>query len=83
MAKNKKQEYQCGVVHEIVQIRLCKKPSAGLRSKGEFFVQCDQSECQYVDRNTLPCPLHLSLFREEIREREEKARQHRETADRY
>jgi hypothetical protein len=83
MTSKKKQEYRCGVVKESVQIHLCKKPSGGLRSKGEFFVQCDQDECQYVDNNKLPCPLELSLFKEEIREREEKAQQQREASDYY
>ena len=83
MTVKKKQQYQCGVVNESVLIHLCKKPSAGLRSRGEFFVQCDQSECQYVDKNLLPCPLELSLFQEEIRMREEKAHQQRESSDYY
>ncbi len=81
MAKSKKQEYQCSVVNETVLIHLIKKPSAGLRSKADFFVQCDQSECQYVDKNELPCPLNLSLFADEIREREEKAKQQREESE--
>ncbi len=81
MARKKKQDYKCSVVNETVKIHLCKKPSAGLRSKTEFFVQCDQSECQYVDINKLPCPLNLSPFKEEIAEREEKARQNRENSE--
>ena len=83
MAMNKKRVYHCSVVDESVQIHLCKKPSGGFRSKGEFFVQCDQSECQYVDENELPCPLELSMFEEEIREREEKAQQKRESSGNY
>lgn len=83
MAIKKKQEYHCGVVSEKVQIHLRKKPSGGLRSRGEFFVQCDQDECQYVDQNEPPCPLELSLFKEEIREREEKAQRQRESSDHY
>jgi len=83
MATKRKQAYQCSVVNETVQIHLCKKPSAGLRSRSEFFVQCDQSECQYVDKNELPCPLEISIFREEIREREEKAQQKRESSEYY
>jgi hypothetical protein len=78
MARLKKQDYQCSVVNEVVQIHLCRKSTAGFRSRSEFFVQCDQSECQYVDSNQLPCPLSLSMFEEEIREREEKAQQNRE-----
>jgi hypothetical protein len=83
MAIKKKQEYHCGVVDEKVQIHLCKKPSGGLRSRGEFFVQCDQDECQYVDQNESPCPLELSLFEEEMHEREEKAQRQRESSDYY
>ena len=81
MTGKKKQGYDCEVVNERVQIHLCKKPSAGLRSKTEFFVQCDQDECQYVDVNELPCPLGLSKFGEEIREREERAQRLRDTPD--
>jgi hypothetical protein len=81
MAGGKKQGFDCEVVNERVQIHLCKKPSAGLRSKTVFFVQCDQDECQYVDANELPCPLELSLFGEEIREREERAQRMRAASD--
>ena len=35
----------------------------------------------YTDENRLPCPLSLSLFEEEIRERDEMARQRREASD--
>ena len=83
MAIKKKREYHCSVVNELVQIHLCKKSPAGFRSRSEFFVQCDQSECQYVDKNELPCPLELSLLEEEIHEREEKAQQQRESSDYY
>lgn len=77
MAKNKKQEYRCRVVDEVVLIHLCKK-SQGIKSRGEYFVQCDQGECQYVDENELPCPLDLSLFEEEIHDRDELAQKRRE-----
>ena len=79
----KKREYYCRVVGETVKIHLCKKSSGGLRGKREFFVQCDQGECQYVDSNTLPCPLNLSMFEEEIGERQERSRQDREMLDRF
>jgi hypothetical protein len=83
MARKRKQSYHCSVVDETVQIHLCKKPSAGLRSKSEFFVQCDQDECQYVDKNEPPCPLNLSMFEEEIQEREERARRLREESEHH
>jgi len=81
MGTKKQREYECSVVHEMVRIHLRKKSKAGLRSEGELFVQCDQAECQYVDANALPCPLDLSLFEEEILERDEKARERREMSD--
>jgi len=33
--------------------------------------QCNQDDCQYVEVNQPPCPLNLSLFEKEIKEREE------------
>ena len=77
----KKRKYHCTVVNEGVKISLQRRATAGLRSKREFFVQCDQAECQYVDENKDPCPLRLSLFSEEIEERKETARLRREEAD--
>lgn len=74
MAHYKKKKYFCAVVSEDVEISLKNKPSPGFKPKSELFVQCNQSECQYVDFNQLPCPLHLDLFAEEIEKREEKRR---------
>ncbi len=81
MAAKKQREYQCSAVNEVVKIHLRKKPKAGQRSESVFFVQCDQSECQYVDENVPPCPLTLSQFADEIRERDEAARERREMPD--
>jgi hypothetical protein len=81
MARKRQRAYRCSVVDETVQIHLRKKSSTGLRGKREFFVQCDQDECQYVDENELPCPLNLALFEEEIREREEQAQRQREASE--
>ena len=78
MAVKKSREYQCSVVNETVRIALRKKRTAGLQSRDEFFVQCDQDECQYVEENNPPCPLDLSLFEAEIQEKEEIARRRRE-----
>jgi hypothetical protein len=81
MAGGKTREFECGVVNEKVKVCLCSKPSAGLRSKQSLFVKCDQDECQYADENKLPCTLSLSMFEEEIRVREEKARLRREESE--
>ena len=32
-----------------------------------YFVQCNQTDCQYVEENKPPCPLHVGLFADEIR----------------
>jgi hypothetical protein len=32
-----------------------------------YFVQCNQADCQYVEANTPPCPLHVDMYAEEIR----------------
>ena len=83
MGANKQREYQCSVVNETVGIHLRKKMKAGWMARSEYFVQCDQLECQYVDENLPPCPLSLSLFEEEIRERDELVRQRRGAYDYY
>ena len=77
MANRREKDYFCTVVSEDVKIALKNKPSAGLNSKNELFVQCNQPECQYVDLNQSPCPLRLDLFTEEIEKREKKRRDRR------
>jgi len=72
LAKRRGKDYFCTVVSEDVEIALKNKPSFGRKPKNELFVQCNQLECQYVDHNQSPCPLHLDLFAEEIEKREEK-----------
>jgi hypothetical protein len=59
----------------MVMIRL--RRADGFEPSRGYFVQCNQSECQYVDENKLPCPLHLGMFSEEIRVAEE-GRAHRD-----
>ena len=83
MGVKRQQEYECTVVSEVVRIHLRSKTKPGWNNERELVVQCDQSECQYVDVNEPPCPLSLTLFEDEIREREEKARARRETSDYY
>jgi hypothetical protein len=58
----KAQEYYCNVIREQVRISLKNKISIGLKYKKDLFVQCDQEECQYVDKNILPCPLCIEMF---------------------
>jgi hypothetical protein len=58
----KAQAYFCRVVGEDVRIALKTKISLGPKYKKEYFVQCDQEDCQYVDENTSPCPLFIEMF---------------------
>jgi hypothetical protein len=58
-------EFWCPVVSERVLIRLT-RPSGLTRPTG-YFVQCNQVECQYVELNAPPCPLHVDMFAEEIK----------------
>ncbi len=69
MSRAKAREFRCEVVSEVVQIRL--KRWGGFGRAPGYFVQCNQSECQYVEENKPPCPLHLGMFSDEIREAEE------------
>jgi hypothetical protein len=64
MSASRAREFWCQVVSEPVLIRL-KRP-AGLRPTG-YFVQCNQTDCQYVDTNKPPCPLRVEMFSDEIR----------------
>jgi hypothetical protein len=58
-------DYWCTVVSERVSIRL--RRADGFGRDRPYFVQCNQSECQYVDANQPPCPLNLGLFAEELK----------------
>jgi len=58
-------DFWCPVVQESVVIRLV-RPASLSRPSG-YFVQCNQGDCQYVDQNAPPCPLHVDMFGEEIR----------------
>lgn len=78
MSRGRAREYFCEVVSEAVLIRL-KRPGGFGRVQG-YFVQCNQADCQYVDENKPPCPLHIGMFAEDIRAAEE-ARGRRDDAD--
>ena len=74
MSRSRPREFTCDVVSEQVQIRL-RRPGGFGRREG-YFVQCNQTDCQYVDENKPPCPLNIGMFSDEIRAQEE-ARSHR------
>ena len=74
MANGRKKVFFCNVVSEEVEITLINKRSISIKFKKELFVQCNQSDCQYVDTNQYPCPLTLNLFADEIERRKAKSR---------
>jgi hypothetical protein len=74
MSNLRKKDYFCTVISEDVKLVLKNKPHISRILKRELFVQCNQSECQYVDHNQSPCPLRLDLFAKEIEKQEEKRR---------
>jgi hypothetical protein len=65
MRSARAREFWCPVVSEPVLIRLT-RPASLMRPSG-YFVQCNQMECQYVEVNAPPCPLHVDMFAEQIR----------------
>jgi len=69
MARGRGKDFFCSVVSENVLIRL-KRPGGFGRPQG-YFVQCNQVDCQYVEENKPPCPLHVAMFADEIRAAEE------------
>ena len=65
MSRRRGREFWCTVVSESVLIRL--RRSFGFERQRAHVVQCNQTECQYVDANEPPCPLHVGMFAEEMR----------------
>ena len=62
MAKKNIKDYYCNVISEPVKILLKNKVNIGLKYKRDYFVKCNQEECQYVDKNAAPCPLAIEMF---------------------
>ena len=77
----KRLQFECSVVGETVSIRLRNRRVGGFNGEDLPFVQCDQSDCQYIDANEAPCPLSLELFADELDERKERTRLRRESAE--
>ena len=69
MPKAHRKRFFCTVVSEYVEIALKTKFFFSRESRSVQFVQCNQLDCQYVDRNQTPCPLSLDLFAEVIEKR--------------
>jgi hypothetical protein len=78
MSRSPKKSFSCTVVSETVTIMLARRHR--FSGPGELYVKCSESECQYVDTNTPPCPLHLGLFAEELEHRAARRADRPETA---
>ena len=72
MSRGRAREFRCDVVSETVHIRL--RRTGGFGRPQEYFVQCDQLDCQYVEENKPPCPLQVSMFADEIKAADEARR---------
>ncbi|MBK6849416.1 MAG: hypothetical protein IPG96_18420 [Proteobacteria bacterium] len=81
MAARKRQPFECPVVHETVQIQLRTRHPGRFSGADHPYVQCDQRDCQHVDSNVPPCPLSLTMFAEELAEREAQARLRQQNRD--
>jgi hypothetical protein len=79
MSRSQAREFWCPVVSESVSIRL-KRPGR-FGGVSTYFVQCNQVDCQYVEENRPPCPLHPGMFADEIRMAEDARAARRENAD--
>ena len=64
MSRVAPRDFWCTVVSEQVVIRLRRKD--GFERDRGHVVKCNQTECQYVDENRLPCPLNIGMFAAEI-----------------
>ncbi len=80
MPRSLVRELFCEVVQETVHVQLRDKRSSFSQSQKQYFVQCDQHDCQYAEENKPPCPLSPSMFAEEIASREEELRRRKQTA---
>jgi len=69
VSRSRAREFWCPVVSENVHIRL-RRPG-GFGGPQGYFVQCDQTDCQYVEENKPPCPLNVDMFADEIRAADE------------
>ncbi len=65
VSRGRPREFWCDVVSERVVIRL--RRGGGFGRPLGYFVQCNQTDCQYVEENKPPCPLHIGMFADEIR----------------
>lgn len=73
MRKSRVRDFECPVVNETVRVRLTRP--ALFDRQAPYFVQCNQADCQYVDKNEPPCPLNIGMFGDAIREIEDRRRE--------
>jgi hypothetical protein len=80
MPRSLVREIDCEVVKERIQAQLRDKRSSFSQVHKQYFVQCNQQDCQYAGENKPPCPLSPALFAEEIAARDEELRKRKENA---
>ena len=78
MPRSLVREIFCEVVQEKIQAQLRDKRTSFSQSQKQYFVQCNQHDCQYAEENKPPCPLNPAIFAEEIAARDEELRRRKE-----
>lgn len=58
--KNRSRPFHCSIADKEVGISL--RHGGGFREPEHVYVRCEERDCQYVDLNTPPCPLHVEMF---------------------
>ena len=58
--KNRSRPFECTIAGKMVNISL--RHGGGLQEPDNVYVRCDERDCQHVDLNTPPCPLHVGMF---------------------
>ena len=58
--KTRAQSFHCSIADKAVMISL--RHGGGFREPAHVYVRCEERDCQYVDLNTPPCPLHVEMF---------------------
>ena len=56
----------CDIGGEEITATLKQKFTIQFGAAPQYFVECNQEDCQYLGENNPPCPLNLELFQAEL-----------------
>ncbi|GMT42113.1 MAG: hypothetical protein IEMM0002_0524 [bacterium] len=72
MGKSRTKEIECVIASEKIRATLRHKFSITIGVEPNYYVECNQEDCQYAGENKPPCPLSLELFADEMSKIKEK-----------